>query len=487
MTHHSALLTTNKEFVSKFRHRLPALTVVRAFKRSALAASLSFTLLAAAAHPLDFLTPEQRVFMMNKFLQSQDELKSRPGQTGAADGSGAAPLTAEQRVKLLNWFVTGKSGDEPAAEAAPQPAALPAQVPPLPVQPAPVAAAPARPAGAQDEAELSAAMDQWPALAQGVSFERFRDGFAIDGARYLDPEGRITSYGFDAGTGDFTYLAQTGAGQFVLKAGRAASGAEPMEIGKAESRNGMWTVVSATGKKLAGARLIPLARGFIVARDNTGYRYVPGKGMTSFAAPEGFSIAPLQSGNVSGTGYLLLERNPEQPSGGSLGALVGSFKSLGSTLGMTRKEDYALLNIDNGKLVPINIAMEDKQVQVMSACRQRNYLMAVCDRMDSYESLFQANGAPNMTHYFWRINWFNAGGRPILVSQEGGLTRVIAADLDSGKSTPLFERAMGIASFTAVQDRDGKIHVSAQMGFSTEKKEDIVELLDAAAVAAAAQ
>lgn len=471
------------------------LTLGRAFKLSALAASLSLSALAYAAHPLDFLTPEQRVFMMNKFLQSQEELKARPGQAGAVDGSGAAPLTTEQRVKLLNWFMTGKTGDEPVAAAAPAPVAVPVAALALASaiqtqQPVALAAPQVQavaPVAEKGEADLAAAMDKWPALTQGVSFERFRDGFAIDGARYLDPEGRITAYGFDASTGDFTYLAQTGAGQFVLKSGRAANGAEPIEIAKAESRGGLWTVVSATGKKFSGKRLIPLARGFIVARDNTGYRYVPGKGMTSFAAPEAFSIAPLQSGNVSGTGYLLLERNPEQQAGAgnSLGAPIGSVKALGSTLGMTRKDDYALLNIDNRKLVPVNIAIEDKQVQVMSACRQRNFMMAECQHMDSYESVFQANGQPNMTHYFWRINWFNAGGRPILVSQEGGLTQVVAADLDSGKKTPLFERAMGIASFTAVQGKDGKIAVTAQMGFSSEKKEDVVTLLDAAPMVAA--
>jgi hypothetical protein len=104
--------------------------------------------------------------------------------------------------------------------------------------------------------------------------------------------------------------------------------------------------------------------------------------------------------------------------------------------------------------------------------------------MDSYESLFQPNGLHNMTHYFWRINWFNAGGRPILVSQEGGLTKVAATDLATGKKALIFERLMGIASFNADQGVDGKISISAQMGFSTEKKDDILSLLDAPAQAA---
>jgi len=281
-------------------------------------ATLFATLVASSflqAHPLDFLTPEQRVFMMNKFLQVQTELVAHPGQAGAADGSGATPLTPEQRVKLINWFMSGSTGE--ATPVASKPEAVPLKptvmaitLPVAPPQPAPVVAV-----APNSEAALAAVLDQWKILPSGVKFERFRDGFAIDGARYLDPEGRIVSYGFDAQTGDFTYLVQSGNGQFMLKTGRATSGVEPVEIGKAEMRSGLWAVSTVSGKKFSGTRLIPLARGFLVARDNTGYRYVPGKGMTSFAAPEQFSIAALQSGNVSGTGYLLLERTPEDNTG----------------------------------------------------------------------------------------------------------------------------------------------------------------------------
>lgn len=217
-----------------------------------------------------------------------------------------------------------------------------------------------------------------------------------------------------------------------------------------------------------------------MARENTGFRYVPGQGCKAIAAPESFSIAALQSGNISRTGYILLERNATDAGGAnnSLGSLIGAVKALGSTLGVSKKEDYALRHIDANRLVPINVSMEDKQVQVMSHCRQRNVLIVECERMDSHESRFQANGMRNMTHYFWRINWFNAGGRPVMVSQEGGLGKVTATDLNTGKKVILLERAMGIASFEANQGLDGRIGVSAQMGFSREAKDDVVALLD---------
>lgn len=347
-------------------------------------------------------------------------------------------------------------------------------------------AAPAAPAAAQaapqrTDADLAAAFAALPALTEGVQFERFRDGFAINGRRYIDPEGKITSYGFDAQSGDFTYLAETLPGEYVLKSGRALTSSEPITIATAQKKGSLWQLQTVTGKRFTGYRLIPSSRGFVIARDNTGFRFVPGAGTTNIAAPESFTIAALQNGDIANTGYLLLERTPEaagsQP-GNSFGALMGAVKSLGSTLGVGKKEDYALLNINSNRLLPLNISLEDKQVQLMSACRQRSMLIAQCEKMETFDSTFQPNGTRNMSHYFWRINWFNVPGRPVLVSQEGGLARVTATDLNSGKKVVLFERALGIASFAANQQANGKISVTAQLGFSSETRDDVVALLD---------
>lgn len=334
----------------------------------------------------------------------------------------------------------------------------------------------------KSEAELASELSQLPKLASGAKFERFRDGFSVNGIRYIDPEGTITAYGFDMLTGDFTYLAQTYSGGFVLKTGRANSNIDPITIGYAEKRGNMWSVNTVTGKKFSGFRLIPSSRGFIVARENTGFRYLPGTGTTSFAASEAFSIAAHQNGDIANTGYILLERKPdEQGRPGSVGNFISGMKALGSTLGLNKKEDYALLNIDNNKVVPINIAIDDKTVQVMSACRKRNNLMNECARMDSVESLYQINGSRNMTHYFWRISWFNTPkGRPVLISQEGGLSKIVATDLTSGKKALIFERALGIAAFETTQKTDGTISVVAQLGFSSETKTDILSILETA-------
>lgn len=367
-------------------------------------------------------------------------------------------LTPEQQFELLKLLLTNQG------KAAPQ-------------QNAPAVAI----AAIKTEEEIAAIFGQWKQLDKGVVFERFRDGFSINGKRHIDPEGAIIAYGFDAQTGDFTYLSDSGLGQYLIKSGRAFNDAEPVTIGTAERRGAMWTVNTATGKKFSGYRLIPLARGFVVARDNTGFRYIPGKGTTNIVASEQFAIAALQNGDVSSTGYLLLERIPSPDNSakyGAVGELFSAVKALGSTLGVGKKEDYALLNIDTQQVVPINVSLEDKQVQFMSACRQRNYVFAECARMDSFESLFQPNGMKNMTHYFWRITWLNAQGRPILISQEGGLSKITATDLTSGRKVVLFDRTMGISEFSVAQKTDGKISVSAQLGFTSETKDDVSALID---------
>lgn len=377
-------------------------------------------------------------------------------------------LTPEQQKQMLTMLLQQQMGRALQAQGmAPQPMAQ---------QAAPATLLPQR-----SDADLATAFKQLPTLTHGVQFERFRDGFAINGQRYIDPEGKITTYGFDAQSGDFTYLAETSPGEYVVKVGRALSNAEPITIATAQKQGMLWQVTTVTGKKFNGYRLIPSSRGFVIARDNTGFRYIPGNGTTNIIAPEAFSIAALQNGDIANTGYILLERTPTSngtQGGNSLAGLFSAVQSLGATVGMNKKEDYALLNIQNSRLVPVNISLESKQVQVMSACKQKNYFIAKCAQMDSFESAFEPNGTRNMSHYFWRINWFNVPGRPILVSQEGGLGKVSATDLNSGKKVILFERALGIANFAATQEADGKINVTAQMGFSSESRQDVAALLD---------
>jgi len=404
------------------------------------------------AQNIDNLTPEEQRTLLQLLLKKQQSGSSQPNVPPPQQGTqtGSSQLVAPSTQQVL--------------QSATQ---TPIQQPP------PVASASVR-----TESDFINVFSAYQKIDTGVSFERLRDGFSVNGNRYIDSEGTIVSYGFDILSGDFTYVAETSSGNFVIKSGRALIQSDPVTIANAEKRGTQWLVTTVTGKKLSGLRLIPSSRGFVITRDNTGFRYIPGKGITNIAAPEEFVIAGLQNGDIANTGYILLEHVPIASN--ATGAhLLSSIKTLGSSLGLGKKEDYALLNMDSNKLIPLNISMDDKQVQVMSSCRQRSSLVSVCDKMDSYDSLFDQNGLKNLSHYFWRISWFNTpSGRPILVSQEGGLSKVSATDLSSGKKVIIFERTLGIAGFFATQKSDGNISVSAKMGFSTEVKDNILSLVD---------
>lgn len=378
------------------------------------------------------------------------------------------------------------------------------------------------------EAMLAAAISQFPVLRQGVQFERARDGFSINGQRYVDAQGTISAYSYDIPSGDFTYVLETEPGYYVVKAGRATTQNEPVVIANAQRGGGLWTVTTVTGRSFSGRRLIPSSRGFVIASDNMGSRYVAGKGATSFAAPADFSIAPLQNGDAVNTGYVLLERAPvpEGPSqvgnivGGLIGAakligpaaglgtsenyamldvlkgssgnaggsksaeadiavgLVGAAQALGSSMGIGKKDDYALFNVSSGRIVSLNITLESKQAEVLSDCKLKNAMAAKCSRLESLDSIYAAGGKRNMEHYFWRIHWFNVPGRPILVAQEKGTKKVTATDLNSGKKVILFERMLGISDFAVTQEIDGKINATAKMGFSSESRQDVAALID---------
>ena len=312
----------------------------------------------------------------------------------------------------------------------------------------------------------------------GIEVIRHKDGFSIDGMRYVDPEGQIDRYAFDALNGDVTYVVVGMQNQYKIKTMRARSNMEAVTIATATHNNGTWQITTLSGKTLSGSRIMPLSRGIIVARDNVAFRYIPGKGVSNIVGPDGFSFTAFQNGDIEGTGYIMMERIQESDAS-SGDNVIGHLKSLGSLLGVGKKEDYLLLNINNNRSIPVNISMEGKEVQLLSQCRKKNFAYSYCDRMDSFESLFDPkDGRPNLTHYYWRVSWFKTQAGPVLVSQEGGLGEIIATNLNSGAKASLFKRALGIAGYSTKQGADGKVGVTAQMGFTKESIDDVVAFMN---------
>jgi hypothetical protein len=311
-----------------------------------------------------------------------------------------------------------------------------------------------------------------------IAVEKYRDGFSIDKIRFVDAEGGIIKYAYDALTGDVTYLVKIMPGQYKIKTMRARTGVEPLTLATATYNMGTWQVNTVTGKALSGSSIIPLSRGILVVRDNVAFRYIPGKGVSNVVGPENFSFASFQNGDIEGTGYALMERNQDISSQDSAGQFMSSLKALGSLVGVNKKADYMLLDINTGAETPINVSLEGKDVQILSQCKQKKIYLNICEKMDSFDSLYDPKtNTPNLTHYYWRISWYKTVEGPILISQEGGLSEINATNLKTGKKSSLFHRSMGIAGYSTKQSADGKVSVNAQLGFGKENIDDVIDFM----------
>ena len=154
---------------------------------------------------------------------------------------------------------------------------------------------------------------------------------------------------------------------------------------------------------------------------------------------------------------------------------MSSLKALGSLVGVNKKADYMLLDINTGAETPINVSLEGKDVQILSQCKQKKIYLNICEKMDSFDSLYDPKtNTPNLTHYYWRISWYKTVEGPILISQEGGLSEINATNLKTGKKSSLFHRSMGIAGYSTKQSADGKVSVNAQLGFGKENIDDVI-------------
>lgn len=333
------------------------------------------------------------------------------------------------------------------------------------------------------EAQLAEQIGGWAAGQGPYAVEGFRDGFSIGGDRVLDPEGVILKYAVDSQTGDAAYLAEMGPGQYVIKVMRYGTGA-PLTVATARRQQGVWTVETVTGVRVAGNGLNLSPRGFNIARENAMFMYTAGAGLKSFGLPENFMLAAHQNGNVAATRWVLLEKRRETKeaeggvlAGTALGGLFGAVKQLGATVGVTKGDaDYALYHLESRKTLPLHISLDDKQAQFLSQCRQRNRWIAQCDRLDLVESLYGQDGMPNRQHYYWRLAWYATSQGPVALTMEDNISKLEAISLADERRVTVFSRALGIANWNSRQLPDGRVGVSAQMGLSRESVEDVAAL-----------
>lgn len=383
---------------------------------------------------------------------------------------GRQPTTAEEEKLLDQWrqavMRTSVAASRFNAMAS---GTLPAQMAAAAPQPAPLASI--------TEEELAQKVQALGSGKAGSTIEGRRDGLRINGAGYADPEGKVSAYAFNSLTGDITYSIQSG-DTSIFKYMKAGTNAEPISFASVAYDASGATVNTATGKKLTGSVVTPMATGLLVYRNGSVFRYEIGKGMKSFSVPDGWVPTPIQRGNVGATGYILLERiQPSSEAAGGLGGLLSAAKNLGATAGLTKKEDYALINLDTGALFPLNVQAEGKNQTVMSNCVKKNSLVNECSKSNSFESLYTDIGR-NYGHYYWSVDWYMTPTGPIAVTMENGQKDVFIIDLKSSRKVNAFHRALGISSLDVTQSPTGVVALKAGWMFKTFPIDDAVKHLN---------
>jgi len=387
--------------------------------------------------------------------------------------TGHAPSAAEERAMLemlrnASRTAAALAGDgDGAGQMMPQQRALPA---------------PQANAGATiSEQALERSLAAMGGAKTRVRIEGARDGLRIDGESFLDPEGQIRGYAFDVLTGDITYTIQAG-DTVVFKYLRAGTSADAVILATAQRLQTGWQVTTVTGKTFSGDAVTPMAKGFMVSRSGSVFRYEPGKSSRGTPVPAGWVMAQFQRGNVGATRFILLEREQPAPgqSASGLGALGGLFdqgKALIATAGLGKKEDYALMNLDTGKLYPLNIQVDGKLYTFMSNCRKRSFLVSNCANANTVESLYTADNDRNYSHYFWKANWYATPTGPIAVTLENGVADVYVLDLESGKKATAFHRGLGLSKFDSAQAPDGTVAIQANLAFDHQEIADAGKFL----------
>ena len=307
-------------------------------------------------------------------------------------------------------------------------------------------------------------------------FVRNKDGILINGKMFNDFEGSVANLGADRFTGQFTYAIKNFDGSYTLKYHKANSEQEPIKIANIIRKGDLFSVETVTGKKTSGNAVIPTSDGFILGRAGSAFRYKIGEGnIENITLIDDYHIAQHQNGDAASTGYILLEKDARDKSD-SVGGLFDSVSALGSTFGLNELNDYVLVNIEDGSLVPLDISLLGKNVTDHSDCRaSKSGLYNECDKVSFREALYDKNGLKNNSHYYWSIDWINTSSGVFAFYKTTTTIKVV--DIQNSLVHTVFSRMLGVNEFTLTEHANGKVSIEAQLGFSHEKIEDVEEFI----------
>ena len=392
-------------------------------------ASLAFSAYADGVPPSQWTPKEQQLVQMMRSQYQQQGLPFTDEQAGVAVQNMRTQM-AKFSGSIMGMRMGGAASAMPVAQAVPVASA------------APTGSGFPNGTSATSEAQIGAQFAAFSSKNGPVDIEYRSDGFVVNGQVYVDPEGRISGCAYDVMTGDIGY-AVSGPSSVEIKLTRGGTSVQPLQIATAtQMPDGSWQVVTTSGKTMNGTGFAVLPDGVLVSRGTVAFRYTPGKGISNITVPKGYVLAAFQHGNVGATGYVLLEKSYANQQASQGDDLMGDIRSLGSIVGIGKKEDYALMNTSTGQLYSFNVDIEGKQ-----------------------GSLFTRDNGQNMQHYFWRIYWLDTPSGPIAVSLEDGQRHVYITDLNTGKKVVAFSRSLGVSDLSVKQANDGTVSLSVRLGF----------------------
>ncbi len=224
-------------------------------------------------------------------------------------------------------------------------------------------------------------------------------------------------------------------------------------------------VTTPDGKRFQADKVKLTYFGFLLISDNELHSY-DGTDHQQLFFPEGFTAAKVQRQDVYETGVMLLERKK------GAGNKFLDFSSLGRSLGVNQKLDYALLNLRTAQLAYFNVDLAGKEVQYLSNCvPKKGGLFNECADLERKESLYDKNGFINNDHYLWAIDWARTPSGLFAIVQED--SKITLTDLNSGERKVAFQRKLGINWFEVEKSADGELLLTAKLGFKKKTMPDI--------------
>jgi len=317
----------------------------------------------------------------------------------------------------------------------------------------------------ENEQRLLNEIQAIPKLKNKVDFvHNKKGGFFVNGEIYTDSEGKIEDYIFNTLTGDVYYLIKNNEDEekYTIKYTRVLTDTKSIIIANIV-KSMHYEISTASGDEIIADKIRLNSDGFSALRLNSIYNYRIGYGVTSSSIPNGWHIAKYQ--NSRGTNYILLERNIAKTgllSGSEIGELIDITKELFTALGLSKKQDYMLINtLDSSKHKILNITLGGKDVQKLKNCEYQNKYISKCHDMDSKKSPFEYSGKKNIMHYYWRTFWFDTDIGTLVVSLEKTNTKVMVTNLDTGKELKIASNFVGFPSIDVIFNKDKTIDVIA--------------------------